>query len=617
MDKEGRIRVTFGPEGRSVEVWRGATALEAARRAGLHIETPCGGLGLCGKCKVRFLEGAPPPTKEDENFLSNEEVEKGFRLACQAKLLSQAVISIPSSPMLFAKRILGVMKRARFKSSPAVRKIFLRLPKPTIEDERADWERALESLGRRLKPASVRALREAPKVIREGNFEVTAVIFEEEGSVSLEPKDTTGEFLGLAVDLGTTTIVASLSDLRTGAQLSLRSMPNPQMALGDDVISRLTHAMRGKEGELRNLAVSAINELLQETCKEAGVKPERVYEVVISGNTAMEHLLLGLEVKQLAVAPYVPVAFGPLYLRASEEGIEANSEARLYVMPVIGGFVGGDTVSLVLVTGLHRSRRLRMAMDLGTNGEVVIGSKEGVFACSTAAGPAFEGARIRQGMRAAKGAIEGVEIRDGRLELKVVGRGRPRGICGSGLVDALALLLDLRVVSELGAMSEPEGKIGESVPSWLPSRLREGKEGREFLLALPEESEAEGGVALTQRDIREVQLAKGAIRAGAETLMRHLGIGPEEIEEVLVAGAFGNYLRPESALRIGLLPPVPPQKVKFVGNTSLLGARLCLLSRRKRKEAERIARLVAHIELAGRPEFQEAFAKMMLFPPRG
>lgn len=615
MDTGGKVRALFEPEGRAVEVRRGATALEAARRAGLHIETPCGGLGLCGKCKVRFLEGAPPPTEADRRFLREEEISQGFRLACQARLLSSVVISIPSSTMLFTTRILGATRAVRARPQPAVRKALLRLPKPTVEDERADWERALDALGRRLRPASVEALVEAPRAIREGGFEVTAVVFEDEGSMALEPGDTTSELLGLAVDLGTTTIVASLVDLKTGAQLSVKSAPNPQMAFGDDVISRLTHAMRGGGEELREAALSAINRLLREACEEAGASPERVYEIVVSGNTAMEHLLLGLEVSQLATAPYVPAAFGPVYVRASDVGLKANREARLYVMPMIGGFVGGDTVSLILATGLHRSRRLRMAMDLGTNGEVAIGSREGVYACSTAAGPAFEGARVRQGMRATEGAIEKVELHDGRLSLRVVGNGKARGICGSGLVDAVALLLDLGVIAQSGAMLGPEEARGR-LPKWLLSRLRDGNDGREFLLALPEESEAEGGVALTQRDIRELQLAKGAIRTGAEMLMRRLGIGPKDIEEVLVAGAFGNYLRPESAIRIGLLPPVPPERVRFVGNTSLLGARLCLLSRRKRREAERIARSVAHVELAGRPEFQETFVEMMLFPPR-
>ncbi|HIE08943.1 MAG TPA: DUF4445 domain-containing protein, partial [Armatimonadetes bacterium] len=499
---------------------------------------------------------------------------------------------------------------------PAVRKFPLSLPPPTVEDERADWERALDALGRRLKPASVDALREAPRAVREGNFTATAVVFEEEGSMLIEPGDTSGELLGLAVDLGTTTVVASLVDLRTGAQLSVRSKPNPQMAFGDDVISRLNCAMRGRMRELQEASVSAINDLLHEACEEAGVRPERVYEIVVSGNTAMGHLLLGLEVGQLATAPYVPASSGPVYLRAREVGLKAHREARLYLLPVIGGFVGGDTVSLILATGLHRSRGLRMAVDLGTNGEVVIGSREGVYACSTAAGPAFEGARIKQGMRAKEGAIERVDLRDGRVEVRVVGGSKARGICGSGLVDAVALLLDLGVVSESGAMLGPE-ELGKEAPGWLLSRLRRSEDGREFLLATPEESEVEGGVALTQRDIRELQLAKGAVRAGIELLMRRLGIGPKDIERVFVAGAFGNYLRPESAIRIGLLPPVPPERVRFVGNTSLLGARLCLLSRRKRREAERIAKWVMHVELAGTTEFQEAFVEMMLFPSGG
>ncbi len=609
------ICVSFQPEGRRVRVAEGATAYEAALKAGIHLDTPCGGKGICGKCKVRFLEGAPPPTEADRKFLSPEELSEGLRLACQARILSPAVIAIPSNTLPFVRRILDRTLGARVKPQPCVSKKVLQLPPATVHDERADWERATKRLGRGLKPASLQALAQLPQALRKANFLTTAVRFDD-GSLCFEAGDTSGRLFGVAFDIGTTTLVGSLCDLLTGSQLASSVKPNPQMAFGDDVISRLTHALEGRGSQLQETIVSALNEMLLELCRQAGVKGEEVYEIVVSGNTAMGHLLLGLDVEQLARAPYVPAVSSSVYVPAREIGLKAHPEARLYVLPVIGSFVGGDTVSLILATRIHRSPKLRMALDLGTNGEVVIGSCDGVFACSTAAGPAFEGARISQGMRAMEGAIERVELSGSDVRIGVIGGGKARGICGSGLVDAVATLLQAGVLDEMGSLPSPE-EAKSFLPPPLASRLREGDEGKEFVLAWPEESENAKGISLTQRDIREVQLAKGAIRTGAELLMRHLGVKPSDIEEVFIAGAFGNYLRPESALRIGLLPPLSPEKVKFVGNTSILGARLCLLSRRKRREAERIARKVHHVELAAEPSFEETFVEMMSFPREG
>lgn len=416
--------------------------------------------------------------------------------------------------------------------------------------------------------------------------------------------------LGLAVDVGTTTVAAYLMDLATGSMLAVASCLNPQTAFGADVVSRLTLAISEPDGLMRLSSAirAAIGDLANACCRQAGVIAKRIVEVAVVGNTAMHHLLLALEPQSLAYAPYLPAATGPIDLPASDLGLALAPGARVHVLPVIAGYVGADTVAVAVATGLDRARRLSLAVDIGTNGEMLLGDRQRLLACSAAAGPAFEGARISQGMTAAAGAIDRVEEQDGDLQLHVIGGGPGVGICGSGLLDVAAILVRHGLVGPGGRM---RFDAAGAAPG-LARRLVDAEGGAAFVL-----QEGGGGqrrVTVTQRDIRELQLAKGAIRAGIHLLMLRLGVETSQVQRLYLSGAFGNYLRPESALAVGLLPPVAAERIVAVGNAAGTGARMALLSLVERRRAARLARRVEYVELAGRPDFQEVFVDSLAFP---
>ena len=404
--------------------------------------------------------------------------------------------------------------------------------------------------------------------------------------------------LGLAVDVGTTTVAAYLMDLSSGRQLAVASCLNPQAAFGADVISRLTLAITETDGlaRLSTAIRGAINELATQACRLAGVSTDRIFELVVVGNTAMHHLLLGIKPDSLAFAPYLPAIVDPVTVPAGDLGLDVARGARVHLLPIIAGYVGADTVGMVLATGLDRARRVSLAVDIGTNGEMVLGDRRRLLACSTAAGPAFEGARISRGMTAAAGAIDRADVVDGELRLHVIGGGAASGICGSGLVDVAAILLRHGLVEPSGRL-RAAGAAPAGTPAGLAARLAAGPGGPEFVLQ--EEAAGVGRVTITQRDIRELQLATGAIRAGITMLIRELGIETGQVRRLYLAGAFGNYLRPESAVAIGLLPRLPLERIVPVGNAAGTGARMALLSVVERRRAARLARRVEYVELAG------------------
>jgi len=605
------VRIVVKPEGKRITVPSGVGFREALAGAGIPINTPCGGLGKCGKCLVQVIEGEFPVTDADRRYISPERLSQGYRLACQMKVTSDCVVFVPEETRIRAKRILSYGVEREVELDPQVRKIFLKLDGPTVEDNVSHSERIRRELGMEDLRFDHRALRDLHPILSENNFSATYVL-DGETVISVEGGDTSGAILGMAFDIGTTTVVGKLFDLRTGEGLSYASAMNPQATFGEDVVSRINYAITDPNGlsRLQSKVVEVINMIISEACSQAGVTADQVYEVVAVGNTTMNHLLLGINPASLASSPYVPVVTDPIRVRASELGIRINRSGMLYTLPNIAGFVGSDTIGVILATGLMESGKIRLAIDIGTNGEIVVGSKERLISCSTAAGPAFEGARISQGMRAADGAIEGVMIEDGKVSVKVIGGVAPRGICGSGLFDAVAQLLMNGIVDPTGRILDPE-ELNGKVPRSLSRLIERDGSGNRFILV-----PAEGGrreVALTQRDIREVQLAKGAISAGVRILLKDLGLDAGDIDEVLIAGAFGNYIRKEHAIRVGVIPPVPLEKVVFVGNAAAVGAQMALLSREVREKAVEAAEFTEYIELAGRPDFQAEFAEAMFF----
>ncbi len=609
---EEQLPVTFQPHGRTVHVLPGTTVVEAAGRVGLTIDIPCGGVGTCGKCRVRFTAGEGDPSDAERKHISRKGLEAGWRLACQSAIRDDTVITVPESSIFADQHQILTEARdaAAAEVMPSVRKLHVELPEPTLDDPRPDLVRLIEATGEAATGLDV--LRELPTKLREGGFRGTAVLADGE-LIDFQPGDTTGECVGVAFDVGTTTIAAAMLDLNTGEELAVAAGINPQVRYGDDVLSRIRHcdSSAGGAKELRRAVVEGLDVLLERLCADAGVSPRRVYEVAVAGNTTMEHLLCGLPVEQLGQIPFVPVHGGALFVRAGELGLEVHPRARGYLMPVIGGFVGGDVVAGMLATRLRESRDPAMLIDVGTNGEIVLACEGRLWAASTAAGPAFEGARISRGMRAAAGAVEKVVFDGERLHCGVIGNVEPSGLCGSGLIDAAAELLNTGAVTSSGRLPPPE-ELPETVPDDIRRRIRQNGDGdTEFVLC----GDISRPVVLTQRDLRELQLAAAAIRAGTRVLLGRAGLKPADLGVALIAGGFGSYIRRDNARRIGLLPEdLPGRKVHFVGNASLAGARWALLSTAARDRAEANARSTEHVELSSDCDFQTLFADSMIFP---
>ncbi|RLF31788.1 MAG: hypothetical protein DRN07_06460, partial [Thermoplasmata archaeon] len=545
--------------------------------------------------------------------LSPEQLDAGYRLACQTKINNEMVINIPQEVRFFEQKVLEEGLEKEVKPHPSVEKVFLELPQPSLQDQSSDVDRLLRCLDGSVCRCGfdLDLIRGIPTIIREADFKVTAVLNEDE-IVCVESGDTTSRCFGIAFDIGTTTVVGMLTELRSGKRLAVSSRTNPQVVYGDDVISRITYASQNAHGlwELQKRIVGCLNEITAELCQASGVKREEIYDATVAGNTTMNHLFLGVDPHNIAQAPYVAVIREGVNIKASDIGLELNPCARVYVMPNIAGFVGGDTVAMILSSGMMHSDRLRLAIDIGTNGEVVLGTKDRMICCSCAAGPAFEGARIKFGMRAAEGAIEKVVITDD-VEINVIGNVPARGLCGTALIDTVAELLRVGIVDPMGRILPPDQV---NVSDALKRRIVEGENGFDFILAREEEAHNGEPVLITQRDIRELQLAKGAIFAGIQILKGELGVSDDDIDEILLAGAFGNFIRRSMAKRIGLLPDIPTERIRFIGNAAGAGARLALISRRCREEATAISEKTEYIELGGRPDFQEQFALAMMFP---
>ncbi|TMF52415.1 MAG: DUF4445 domain-containing protein [Chloroflexi bacterium] len=586
-----KLEVVYKPFDKATRVPPGTTLFSAAHWIGLPIDSTCGGRGTCGKCKVQVLEGGAEITTADRKQLRPIELEAGWRLSCQAK------VYVPKAATMGVNRLVLL--------DPNVRKVFVELSEPSLEDQRSDLERlrdALTAEGFDMK-ADLRVLRRLPVVLRDAGFTVTAVLGGD-ALIAVEPGDTREESYGVAVDLGTTTVVGTLMNLKTGMAEAVRSTLNGQAPFGADVISRISHGMQGDEAkaELRDAVRRTINTILSELYESAGVSRDRVYEMVIVGNATMLHLMLGIDATPISMMPFTPAFTDPLYLPALDVGIDIHPAGYVQTLPVIGAYVGADIVAGIMATGLAREDKMRVFVDVGTNGEIVLGSVKRVLCTAAPAGPAFEGSQIRCGMRATEGAIEGVTLTD-HVELQVIGGDIvPRGICGSGLVDTVAQL-------RLAGLLDVGGKMRsrEEVPEHpLSDRLITVEGVRAFLLA--------ENVYLTQRDVRELQFGKGSIATGIKVLMDVMGVSATDLDEVLLGGSFGSYLNPESAKIIGLVPAVDVDRILSVGNTAGEGAKMALLSFRERQVAFELPDKVEYVELSGRSDFNDSFVSVLQFP---
>lgn len=608
-----KYEIRFLPSETTTHAPEGTTIFNAANWAGLAIDSTCGGRGTCGKCKVRVVEGNAPVREADRKFLTPSELDEGWRLSCRAVLHSDCVVQIP--------RLMGNPKAALLGYghhvilNPNVAKIYFELAEPNLQDQKSDLGRVLAALddeGYEVH-TDIALWRGLPKTLRSSNFKVTAVVVGND-LIAIEPGDTTTRNYGLAVDIGTTSVVAAIINLNTGAVEAVKSELNRQASFGADVISRVSHTMMEPDGlqELQTRIIETLNDLLDQVTSDSGVARENIYEAVIVGNATMLHILLGIDPEPISVAPFIPTMTEPVTFRAADIGLRLHPEAQVSTLPHLGAYVGADIVAGILATDLTRNKdgKLRLLIDVGTNGEIVLGSVNGTLSTAAPAGPAFEGAQIKNGMRASLGAIEGIEITpEGQVNLQIIGGDvKPIGIAGSGLVDGVAEMFKAGIVDGSGRMMRPEDVRGK-LPDALVDRLVTLDGVRAFRL-----SDEESNIVLTQQDIRALQFAKGSIGAGVEVLMQQMGVTAGDLHEVLLAGSFGSYINPSSARTIGLVPWVPVDRIVAVGNSAGEGAKIALLSFREREAANRIPEFIEYVELSGRSDFNDIFTDVLGFP---
>jgi len=614
MNRQEEFLVTFQPGDKNVHVLGGTRLQEAATAADLVLDAPCGGEGTCGKCRVIVSEGAAPPTDEERQQLTAEELHAGCRLACQAAVNGPMSVLVPATSLVDRPYQILVHSDAPAMAdgAPRIRKRYVELPQPDRSDDLPDLARLQRQLGP--VQADLSLVRALPRRLRDAHFQGTAVL-DENRLIDFEPGNTEWDSYGVAIDLGTTTLAAALLDLATDRQVRIASRLNPQTRFGDDVVSRILMARSSSAGleQLQRIVVEALDAMIGELCDTAGIGRQQVYSVTLAGNTTMQQLFCGIDPGPLGEVPFVPAVRQGLTFPAAEGGLQIHPRGRIHVLPIIGAFVGGDIVAGILATSLADCTSPTLLIDIGTNGEIVLLADGKLTATSTAAGPAFEGARIAQGMRASQGAIEKVVV-DEKLRVHVVGHAPPVGVCGSALIDATAELLRHGIISPQGRLMLREDLPSDVLPD-LARRIEFCDRQVSFVLA--DEDAATGGkkVALTQRDVREVQLASGAIRAGIELLLKRHGLKPTDLDRVLLAGGFGNYIRRGNARRMGLLPPdIEPQRIRYQGNTSLAGARLVGLSQRCQEACDELAARTEHVDLSLEPDFATTFAEAMLFP---
>ena len=627
-----RISVLFQPSGRRGEIKAGKTVLQAAQELGVPLESVCGGKHTCGKCRVRVEDRAlgktelsqtrlSPFTAEEEKFISPEERNAGDRLGCIVQLYEDALVYIPEESRGFQQVIRKEAGDVSVELNPAVKACYVELPSPTLQDPMADLERLLAALesAHGLKNLAIdsAALRFLPARLRSADWKVTVMVWMDREIIDIRP-GRCEDFHGMAVDIGTTTVAAYLCNLRTGRIVSSGSMMNPQVAYGEDVMARITYAMMNPEEGLKRLQgaiLDGMNGLIRSAAGSAGISPQAVLDLAVVGNTAMHHIFLGIDPHSLGLSPFPPAAHHSQNIKARDLGLQVHSAAYVHVLPIEAGFVGADNVGVLISGRPYEKDEISLTIDIGTNGELVLGNRRRLLSSSCATGPALEGAHLRFGMRAAPGAIERVRVRPDTLEVryKVIGREewsdqcapaeiQARGICGSGIIEGVAEMFRAGVVEKSGRING-----NRSTP-----RLRPVEKGYEFVIAWARETAIGQDITVSTADVRAVQLAKGALYSGAKILMKALGV--DRLDTVILAGGFGSYVDPERALILGMFPDCDLKRVVSVGNAAGDGARMALLNREKREEADRIAREVEYIELTVYPEFTMEFAEAMAFP---
>ncbi len=615
-DESGFSKITFQPETKHLSIKLGSSILEGIRQISIDIQAPCGDLGLCGRCRVIILNGKEflnVPTNKEKNNLSRTELKEGHRLACQCIISKSGKINVlipPESRIGYQQIIIqGIMPR--FKLAPIVEKINVKIKwrKPIdFEDKSEEFFSYLKTKDHSINLINV----EAAKRLNEFRKDdvITTVIWDNNEVLSVYPENASKRLLGFAVDVGTTKIVGYLVDIIKRELITAVSLPNPQTLFGDDIISRITYMNNNedKSKELQLIIIESVNRLITEACKKVGISTEEVYDMTVSGNTVMHHIFFGISTKYIAFSPFPVSIKNSFDIKARDIGLMVNPAAYVHALPPIAGFVGSDTVAGILATEIYKTKEKSMLIDIGTNAEIVVGNKDKLSCCSAPAGPAFEGVRIKFGMKASSGAIETIWIDpiDYSTGYKTIDNIKPKGICGSGLIDLIAHLHKNGIINN-------KGRFNKKLET---SRIRTSNNEEEYVIVWKKETAINKDITITQRDIQEIILAKAAIYSGASILLHHMKILPKDIEKLYIAGSFGSYLDLNNSLLIGLYPEISVNKTYFVGNTAGSGARMALLSKKIRYTANRIAKNTEYIELATDPLFEKEFMNALWIPHR-
>ena len=619
-------RVHFDPDNVDIVVEQGANLLETAIAAGVHINASCGGAGVCGTCKVLIETGEVESTKSEK--LSEEEYGQGLRQACQSRIITDLTVYVPVESRL-EKAILSREARKtsevlatgwRFK--PPLTKLFVELPPPTLEDNAGDLSRLLRGLRQRYNLHNISAdfgvVKKLAKVLRDGHWKVTVTTlitaakprtkeWRRPRVINIEPGDTREKHYSLAFDIGTTTICGQLLDLNQGKVIAESIDYNGQISYGEDVITRIAYCQKpGGLKKLQRAVVATINGVIGELVTQSQVDVKHIGHIIVAGNTTMTQILLGLDPKYIRLTPYTPVAnfFPPV--EANSLGINVEKPVYLFAFPSVASYVGGDIVSGIVGAGVYQKKNLTFYMDIGTNGEIVIGNSDWMVTASCSAGPAFEGGGIRHGIVASEGAIEGFDINPSNFEpvINTIGETKPKGICGSGLINIIAGLLEAGVISQ-------NGKFNADLPT---KRIRKGTDGYEYVLSWAPETQIGKDIVITEVDIDNLIRAKAAMYAACQTLVKSVGLTCPSLEQVIIAGAFGSHINIEKCITIGLLPDLPADRFIFIGNGSLLGARLTSFSRDLLDDARRVANMMTNFELSENVDFMNNYVAALFLP---
>jgi uncharacterized 2Fe-2S/4Fe-4S cluster protein (DUF4445 family) len=604
--------IIFQPSGMRGFIQSNKTLLEAAKDLGVPLESACGGEGWCGRCKIIIEKGMGNLTRltdAEKKLLLDSELKSNYRLACFCRIKGNVIVTVPEISKRSVQVVRKDVREIPVKLKPSVRKYYLEIDPPTLDDSKGDLERLLHALEKqyRLRDLSIGylILKDLPDVLRKGEWKVTVSVWRSKEIIHVEAgcKEST---YGVAVDIGTTTVAGYLMNLSTGEVVAVDSMMNPQVSYGEDVMSRISYIITNPDGlvKLNKKIIDGVNLILSHTARAAGISLHDIQEVTVVGNTCMHHIFLNLNPKYVGVSPFTPVVHHSVDVKAKDLGLNMLGAGNIHLLPNEAGFVGADNVGVLLATEPWKWNDVGLIIDIGTNGELVLGNRDRLVSCSCATGPALEGAHIKHGMRAAPGAIEKVEIEPSTFEVNysTIGGEDPRGLCGSGIIQTAAELFKAGIFLKSGVFNK----------DLKSPKIRKGTEGYEFVLVSKEETSVGIDITITQSDIRAIQLAKGAMYAGAKVLMNRYGV--KEIDQVILAGAFGTYIDKKAAMLIGLFPDCQLDKVVAVGNAAGDGARLALLNEKKRDEADKISKQVQYIELSLDPSFEKEFVEAMYFP---